>query len=1106
MVLCSRAGVFLPLTLVALANSFVSLCAASQTVSTSLTLENGFRSPPVSAKPHTWWHWMNGNISKAGITADLEAMKRIGIGGAQIFNVDVGFPDGKAPMMSKEWSEDIQFAIKEAHRLGMDLCIHNGGGWSSSGGPWIKPDQGMQFLTWSETGFKGPGRFEGRLPLPATKEASYHDIAVYAMKRPSDEANGAGFRLENIRIKAAFERGDRIDPTDTAAPPDAVTPTSDVQILTRSLPADGSILWDAPAGDWVIMRMGYTPTGETNHPAPLTGRGLECDKLSRAALDTHWAGMMGPIVKEAGKLAGTTLNDCLIDSYEVGTQNWSPQFREEFQKRRGYDPLPYLPVVSGRVIESTEVSERFLWDLRHTICDLFSDNYYGYLADICHNNGLIFSTEPYGNGEFNNLQIGGDADIPMGEFWVGNGAIETTKLASSAGHIYGHPIIGAESFTADTPHARWTMDPYGMKALGDSVFTLGVNRFIFHRYAHQPWMNLRPGMTMGPWGTNLERTITWWEQGAAWMHYLARCQYLLQSGKFVADVAYFIGDDAPNDVPMLKGNAIPEGYDYDGIDSTTLQKFAVKDGRLTLPSGTTYRVLVLPESKWMTPESARKIRDLVAAGATIFGRRFAKSPSLNGFPKCDSDVTATGDELWGASGGVEQSPRAVGKGQVYWGKPIAEILPEIAGAPDCDLVSGRPKSMVWIHRHTDDGDVYFVSNQRYQPEEFTIAFRQVGKSPELWNPQTGAIFPAPVWRVVNGKTYVTLQMSAADSVFVVFRSPAKSPHIAGIELIGERQYATTVPVIIIESARYEAVDGAGGADVKAKVAEMVREGATTIEATNENFGDPTSLHVKRLHVVYMLDGKRFDKTVGENEELTMLADGSDVAIPDYQVETRPGSIELLPWHSGIYKVEQADGTSRTVQTRGPQKFTVVGPWNLSFPPKLGAPATAVFDKLISWPDSADPGIKYFSGSATYETTVIAPENLVDPHHTIYLDLGTVKNIAEVWLNGKQLGTFWKPPFRLDVSKMVHPGHNSLRVRITNLWPNRIIGDEQLPSDVEWNGEVIKAWPQWLIDGKPRPPTERITFTTWRVFSKDSSLYPAGLIGPVQLISVERVRL
>lgn len=1067
------------------------------------SLESGFRIPPVSAKPHTWWHWMNGNITKAGITADLEAMKRVGIGGAQIFNVDVGIPDGKTPMMSAQWSEAIQFAIKEAHRLGLELCVHNGAGWSSSGGPWIKPEQGMQFLTWSEREFRGPGRFSGTLTQPDTKEGFYKDIAVYAVRKPEASPNGTPLRIENIRAKAAFERADHVAPSDSATPNNTAIRSSDVVIVTQNLPMSGQLTWDAPAGDWVLMRVGYTPTGETNHPAPASGRGLECDKLSTAALDTHWAGMMGPIVKDAGKLAGVTLNNCLIDSYEVGTQNWSPLFRQEFQKRRGYDPLPYLPVVSGCVIDSIEVSERFLWDLRRTICDLFADNYYGRLAEICHKNGLMFSTEPYGNGEFDNLQIGGLADIPMGEFWIGNAAIETTKLASSAGHIYGHPIIGAESFTADTPNARWTIDPYAMKALGDRVFSLGVNRYIFHRYAHQPWLDLKPGMTMGPWGTNLERTVTWWEQGAEWMRYIARCQYLLQSGRFVADVAYFTGDDGPNDLPMLKGNMIPEGYDYDGVDAISLQKMTVQDGWIVLPSGMKYRVLVLPESTWMTPASARKIHDLVAAGATVYGPKPKKSPSLNGYPGCDAEVAVSADEVWGDVNGTTITSHAFGKGRVVWGKPLSSMLPSIAVGPDCEVTDGRPKSMVWIHRQTKEAEIYFVANQRYQPETFTIAFRSTGKTPELWNPQTGKMSPAPVWRVSDGRTLVTLPLAAAESVFVVFRSTLTGPHLVSGSFSGTTSKAHTTPKIEVELARYEAVDGAGGADVTNKIRGMVAAGETEIEATNANFGDPTTLHVKRLRVIYLLDGKRFEKSVGENVALTLLPESSDTAAPDYELHVSNAGLELRTWTSGAFEAETSDGTKHTIKASGAQTLPLTGPWSVSFPPKLGAPANIKLDHLISWPDSSDPGVKYFSGSATYEMKLDAPRPLFRPNRAVYLDLGTVKNFAEVWLNGTRLGILWKPPFRLDITGHVHVGQNTLRVSVTNLWPNRIIGDEQFPPDVEWNGDVIKSWPAWLTEGKPRPASPRVTFTTWRVFQKDSPLYPAGLIGPAALVSVER---
>ncbi len=1092
---------FVSLTLFTLFSLNIAVTARAQDA-----LESGFKSPPLSARPHTWWHWMNGNVTKQGITADLEAMKHIGIGGVQIFNVDVGFPDGKTPFMSLQWRETVQYAIKEAHRLGLDLCIHNGAGWSSSGGPWIKPEYGMQFLTWSETPFHGPGQFTGTLPQPKSRENFYRDIAVFAVRKPAAENAGAPLRIANIEAKAAFTRADHLAPADTPTPDGAATPQDGVIVITEKPDPSGNVSWNAPAGDWMLMRLGYTPTGETNHPAPAAGRGLECDKLSRAAMDIHWAGMMGPVVQDAGPLAGKTFNNALIDSYEVGTQNWSPRFREEFQKRRGYDPLPYLPVVSGRVIDSVERSERFLWDLRRTICDLFADNYYGYLADLCHQHGLLFSTEPYGNGEFDNLQIGGRADIPMGEFWVGNGAIETTKLASSAGHTYGRPVIGAESFTADTPHARWTIDPYAMKALGDRVFSLGVNRFIFHRYAHQPWLDLKPGMTMGPWGTNLERTITWWAQGAAWMRYIARCQYLLQSGRFVADVAYFVGDDGPNDLPMLKGDMLPDGYDYDGLDAVALRKMTVDNGWIVLPSGMRYRLLVLHDSTWMTPETLHKIQELVEAGATVYGPKPVKSPSLHNYPACDGEVRRMADAVWGDAPDNMETIRVHGKGRVLWGMPLKKALSILNIPPDCDAPDVKPRSLVWIHRAAANADLYFVANQRYRPETYTVAFRVTGRAPELWHPETGRTEPAPLWHEENGRTLVTMSLTAAESVFVVFRSPSSASHPVRVDLTSAGHATHTAPQIEIVRASYEAVDGAGGADVTAKVAAMVKAGETEIEAANALFGDPISLHVKQLRVVYRLDGKPMEKVVGENETLTLIADNNDTAAPDFELTAGSKGPELRAWMAGDYEVATSAGKTLNLTTKGANRFPIAGPWTVNFPPNLGAPPRATLNKLISWTEHSDPGIRYFSGSAEYETAFDAPRELFGKDRAVYLDLGEVKNFAEVWLNGVRYDTLWKAPFRLEVTDRVRPGRNTLRVRVTNLWPNRLIGDEQYPPDVEWNGEVIRAWPQWLQEGKPRPKSPRIAFTTWRVFTKDSPLYPSGLIGPASLISVPRLSL
>ena len=353
---------------------------------------------------------------------------------------------------------------------------------------------------------------------------------------------------------------------------------------------------------------------------------MECDKLSREAFDEHWAGLMGKLIADVGPEAGKTLTYTHIDSWENGSQNWTPKMREEFQKRRGYDMLPWLPVMTGRVVDSLEASERFLWDLRKTISELNNDNYAGRAAELAHQHGMKLSIEAYGSGMFDDISYGGRADSPMGEFWIGGGAIETLKDMASAGHVYGRNIVGAESFTAVTEVAKWMNSPQTIKSLGDTAFCEGINRFVFHRYAMQPWLNRVPGMTMGPWGIHYERTETWWNQTGPWHEYLARCNYMLRQGLFVADICYLQTEDAPNGLAYAPRTA----YAFDGCPpEVVLTRMKVEDGRLVLPDGMSYRLLVLPPSETMTPVLLAKIKELVEAGATVVGSKPLKSPSLS---------------------------------------------------------------------------------------------------------------------------------------------------------------------------------------------------------------------------------------------------------------------------------------------------------------------------------------------------------------------------------------------------------------------------------------------------------------------------------------------
>lgn len=1054
---------------------------------------------------------MNGNVSRAGITADLEAMKKIGLGGAQIFNVSESIPEGKIIYNSEEWRGLVKFAAEEARRLGLELCIHNCAGWSSSGGPWVTPEHAMQTVTTSEVEVTGPVQFATALEQPPTKAGFYRDIAVLAFPTPKDDMS----RIADYRAKALYDYKYGLQPAMEVTSPDATIAKGAIVDLTSKLGQRGVLAWEVPPGRWTIMRIGYTPTGAVNAPAPTSGRGLEVDKLSREAFDAYWAGGMGPLLKELGPLAGSTLNNCLVDSYEVGCQNWTEKLREEFTKRRGYDPLFFLPAMTGRTVESGPASERFLWDLRRTIGDLFTDNYYSYFAELCKKNGLLSSVEPY-DGPFECTQVGRDADIVMGEFWVNGGMSSSCKLAASVAHVYGKKIIGAESFTAEPSVGKWMNHPRSLKAVGDLMYTSGINRYIIHRYAHQPWSNVEPGMTMGQWGTHFERTTTWWDQGSAWVSYLTRCQYLLQQGKFAADVLCFAGEAAPNGAPFetaLKA----KGYDYDacGADVILNRVKVSPDGSLVLPDGMTYRVLTLPDTPFMTPRLVKKVAELVEQGAVVIGPKPLTSPSSEGGSIANEEVARLGAVVWGDCDGQAVKEHRHGKGRVVWGKAVDEVLAEMGRGPDCEFssVSGAKPKAAWIHRmvtlKAGPVDVYFVSNQRPISEEMVCSFRITGRRPELWDAVTGTITPAPVWSETSGRTVVPVRLGPSGSVFVVFRGDqpvATEPHLVAVNAPMVLAEQRKIPKIEIKKAVYEAIDGAGSADVTAKVAAEVQGGTMEIPASNGLFGDPAYLHVKRLRVDYMLDGKPMSKAADENAVIVFFdMNGPDVPAGYRLAVNAAGKTELQAFRVGVYDIADSGGGTAKIEVKSvPAAVEVRGPWAVKFQERRGAPKDAIkLDVLGSWTEMADPAVKYFSGTAEYVTEFDIPADATGPGKGLRLSLGSVKEIAEVTLNGKDLGVWWTPPFEADVTGVIKAGKNTLKVRVTNLWVNRLIGDEQFADDSEWNGKPIKKWPDWFhaeaeFPLKDRPSKERATFTTWKHWTKDSLPMESGLLGPVSL--------
>lgn len=828
-------------------------------------MAKAFAQPPPEAQPWVYWFWLSGNITSNGITADLEAMKRVGIGGALIMEVDQGAPTGPVDFMGPAWRGLFRHALVEAKRVGIELNLNNDAGWNGSGGPWIRPEQSMQKVVWTETNVAGPRRFEGRLAQPGTVAGYYRDIAVLACP-----ASGTS-RIDRIAAKAAFEVGGVGPAIPRDLPADQRIDRSRILGLGERVDAEGRLTWDVPEGQWTVLRFGHTSTGVENAPAPASGRGLECDKLSREGVEANFAGMMAKVIDDAGSLAGQSLVATHVDSWENGSQNWTSNMREEFRRRRGYDLTPFLVALTGRAIDSIEISERFLWDLRQTVSELVIECYAGRLRDLAHARGLRFTIEAYGS-PCDNLPYAGRADEPMGEFWMGGGAFETLRGMASAAHTYGRPILGAEAFTAGDSE-RWRDHPGSIKTLGDRAFCAGVNRFVFHRYALQPWADRRPGMTMGPWGLHYERTQTWWDDSKPWHEYLARCQYLLRQGRFVADIAYLQPETPPhayNDHPR-------QGYDWDELcPEVVFTRLSVRDGVWQLPDGLSYRLLVIPDTPAMTPALLRRIRDLVREGgiALVSGPPPVRAPGLTDHPACDEAVRQLAAEIWGPLAGQDRGEHTLGAGRVRRGG-AAEGALESLGVPADFRCRAR---LNYIHRSTPDAEVYFVANPHAHRVSAAATFRVAGRVPELWWPDTGRIEPASMHSERAGTTSVVLSLDPGGSVFVAFPAGGArggDPVIAlerdGESVVAARRDADVA--LVVRRATYGVPgDPQRSRDVRAKLQALVDRGEDTLLVRRlAEDGDPAHGTVKTLVAEYSVGDRQF-AVRGQDSDTVCLSD------------------------------------------------------------------------------------------------------------------------------------------------------------------------------------------------------------------------------------------
>ncbi|MDR0385358.1 MAG: glycoside hydrolase family 2 [Prevotellaceae bacterium] len=1089
--------------------------------------ERDFATPPETVTTGVYWYWVNDNISKDGVVRDLQAMKQAGINSAYIGNIG-GQPvqSGDVKLMTGEWMEILHTAMKTAGELGIEIGMFNCPGWSHSGGPWIKPEQSMRHLVASETLIRGgsqpssAGRFKLAVPSKPTQykdwsrefadygavpSPDFQDVRTLAIPVPDDyrynlfDEKEAKIVADNMRplegasldrpvhgvspesplyirhvapkghessvtlrlphpcdarsltiYTSSYCKGEgelqartggqfvtvakyplyRINPiptvgftpfapsvvgfdrvtsdeyrivfrnmehnaaigkivlsptaaldkypekslarmfqrsnpawtehkwtTATDVPAGNVTETAidpaTVIDLTDKLQPDGTLVWDAPEGNWLVLRMGMVPNEVFNTPAAPEGKGLEMDKLNPAFIQHQFDSFLGKALESIPAKDRSTFRVAIMDSWEKGAQTFTDNFIDSLKARYGYDPVPFLPVLTGHLVGSPEQADRFLWDVRRLAAEMIASNLLPGFNAVAHKHGLETWVENYGGWGFpaEPLIFGKYADRVGGEFWTG-GNMHYIDVAASCAHVYNKPRVYAEAFTSRNTYQH---HPATIKRDGDAAFAAGMTACVLHVYIEQAYENKYPG-TESWFGVEFNRKNIWFQQMDLFTAYLKRCGFMLEQGLNVADVAYFLGEDVPvNSGPLgLTPDAVkdsvtvhemPDGYHFDYVNSDIIiNSMTVKDGMIVLPHGTSYRLLVLPPFKTMRPEVLRSIERLVGEGAAVLGEAPQRSPSLQNLPQADKDIAAIAAKMWGDR---QPGQRAYGKGVVFSGMTIADALAALRLAPDMET----GENLAFAHRTTPDREIYFVASRSDSLIRTAPKFRVSGKSKvELWNPVTGERRNLSAREHGDGFTTVPLQFEPSESMFIVFSGKGK-----------------------LQS-----------------------------KADDDNFPAPTTL------------------------------------------------LELAsPW-TVIFE-------SDTVR-RGPAD-------------------PVVFDKLESWSLNADERIRYFSGKAVYSNTFNLAKK---PRNSdICIDLGKVGVMAKVKVNGKYAGGVWTYPYRVNISRQVKTGDNTVEIEVVNTWNNRFIGESSLPKE------------------------KRIVHPRNNRWNPASPLSDAGLLMPAKIVAIKR---
>lgn len=804
-------GIALKFALVLLISIFLHSCTEAKPNPTIEELKASFKEPPFEARPGVYWYFMDGNLDKDEMTKDLESMKEAGMNHLIFLEVNVGIPRGNVDFMSDQWLDLFAHAEREARRLGIAITLGVGPGWTGSGGPWVQGKESMKHLIGSTTIIEGGKNINVKLPVPEPHEPFfgtepftrellkkwkeyYEDVAVLALPRTEQDTTIQLLDRKSLVYRYPYTSDPRAfayldEPSKDGS---SGIPAGIVIDLTDKMDEDGMLDWDAPDGEWQIMRFVSRNNGASSRPAPLPGVGFEVDKFDTIALKSHLDSFLGKIFERIGsvdKSAQGGLKMLHMDSWEMGAQNWTAQMREEFLMRKGYDPLPYYPALMGIIIDDLATTERFLWDLRTVSQDLIIENHAGFLKKYANKRGLGLSIEPYDMNPTSDLLLGSVADVPMAEFWTDTfNASFAVIQASSIAHINGKNILPSEAFTSG-PDEKLNHYPGSIKNIGDWALAGGVNRFMYHTFAHKSLGDdVKPGMTMGPYGVHWDRGQTWWPLVKDYHTYISRSSYILQQGSPVVDILFLTPEGAPHAfVPppsALKGTAmLPDklGYGFDGVPPQLLmEKASVVEGKINFPGGASYELLVLPKMETMTPDLLQTIEKLLKDGAKIVGVPPKRSPSLSNYPKADEQVKRLADSIWVKAKNFNNiSSAAHGKGLLYYGKqlentdgkslyPSYSIISAILKSMDIKEDFAGNENLRYIHRKKEGIDIYFVSNASADKLVTDASFRVKGAVPQLWDPIDGTVRNLPDFESGDEQISIPLEFAPYESYFIIF--------------------------------------------------------------------------------------------------------------------------------------------------------------------------------------------------------------------------------------------------------------------------------------------------------------------------------------------------